>query len=509
MTCQSCQKDIPRKQLCQKERLSGKATCQNCREKHNTNVCCKCHKRKHLLHFPGFNQSHFVGQTNQGQILEKEAKDEKLTCDACIRQPQNQNTCPRCQMPRPPGALKSITRSNICPICEKRECARILSLPRPRAVCGLVVKEKEAFSAWQWDDRQYCSFSIQTEDLEQVLKPIKCLECFPEIEEEEERIWAEVKRSFAKQRHQGLEFYRFLPNLQWQETASQWQETANPADLVGTYDIIFRYGYGECEQEESRKITGSSLVLKKKTSKEDDSDSEDDFGYYDNEEDSEDEDDSDDDDDDTKDDSNDDDDEDAKNDSFLLKGTLKFDERYSTEETALVLDSDLTITQRKSTSSNSSGSLGYWQGEFDANFIDFELQGMFQPYGEPAETYVKVLKERTALPWIPNKYTAYAREWTKHGLEKYIVPQFNTIQEAEQLMEQYENGYGSADWLCVHKGVTLEIAKHIHDYHASTWKPCPVFFLEPGDLVIHVVWSSSGGYGSYIVARKQQQAEEA
>ena len=66
----------------------------------------------------------------------------------------------------------------------------------------------------------------------------------------------------------------------------------------------------------------------------------------------------------------------------------------------------------------------------------------------------------------------------------------------------YERGHASSDWLCQHKGVTPEIAKHIHDF--VSWKPCPVFFFEPGDVLLQMHWSDSedgGDLYSKFVAR--------
>lgn len=100
--------------------------------------------------------------------------------------------------------------------------------------------------------------------------------------------------------------------------------------------------------------------------------------------------------------------------------------------------------------------------------------------------YLYEVESRIALPWRENEMDSDDEEEDSDDEEEEEVHiEFDNLEEAARLMQFYENGNGSGDWLCRHKGLTPEIAKRIHDF--VVWKPCPVFYFEPGDVLLHVV----------------------
>ena len=74
--------------------------------------------------------------------------------------------------------------------------------------------------------------------------------------------------------------------------------------------------------------------------------------------------------------------------------------------------------------------------------------------------------------------------------------QVDTLEEAEFIANKANDHIDS--WLCNHLGMDAYVAKHIHEFVA--WRPDPVFFLEPGDLILHVEWSEDFREGSRIIA---------
>ena len=87
-----------------------------------------------------------------------------------------------------------------------------------------------------------------------------------------------------------------------------------------------------------------------------------------------------------------------------------------------------------------------------------------------------------------------------YDLDKCVPFKFDTLDEAEFIAKKANDH--SDSWLCNHLGMNDYVAKHIHEFVA--WRPDPVFFLEPGDLVLTVEWSTDfrEAAGSLLVARK-------
>ena len=78
--------------------------------------------------------------------------------------------------------------------------------------------------------------------------------------------------------------------------------------------------------------------------------------------------------------------------------------------------------------------------------------------------------------------------------------EFDTLEEAELIAKKAKDH--SDSWLCNHLGMDAYVAKHILEFVA--WRPDPVLFLEPGDLLLKVEWSNDyhEEAGSWLVARK-------
>ncbi|KAL3902735.1 MAG: hypothetical protein SGILL_010717, partial [Bacillariaceae sp.] len=126
-----------------------------------------------------------------------------------------------------------------------------------------------------------------------------------------------------------------------------------------------------------------------------------------------------------------------------------------------------------------------WCHQMTAEFIEEDIV----PYSETPCSYLKCVKERFAFPRIKNEDPDDNRPGEK--------TQFSTLEEAEALMERrFANS-----WI-VHNKVgncDEKVARHILEYAAA--EPPPVFFVEPGDLILKTEWIDS----SICILRKRKK----
>lgn len=132
--------------------------------------------------------------------------------------------------------------------------------------------------------------------------------------------------------------------------------------------------------------------------------------------------------------------------------------------------------------------------------LDRNAEELFRPEGdEVIEATLRVFGERCGLPWLMDEEGCNS--------ENENTPfKFDTLEEAE-LVAKKANDYSDL-WLCSHlEGVDAFLAKHIHEFVA--WRPDPVLFLEPGDLLLSVFWRDEmheSTIGTWLIARKAAAA---
>jgi hypothetical protein len=128
------------------------------------------------------------------------------------------------------------------------------------------------------------------------------------------------------------------------------------------------------------------------------------------------------------------------------------------------------------------------------------------------QTKLHVLQQRVACPWIPlegNNRLALEAEFGDYN--KLTPTSFDTVEEAETLVEMHQDRTcidDSDSWICNHLHLPPDVAKRILAFATSSFKPSPVFFMEPGDLFLETAWSGSFNFPfiSHIVARKIDSA---
>lgn len=125
----------------------------------------------------------------------------------------------------------------------------------------------------------------------------------------------------------------------------------------------------------------------------------------------------------------------------------------------------------------------WWAAHFLVNMTDEEAKDIVQVLGnddEPLSGSLRCVEKRTAMPWMKHE------EAEENDPEERVS--FQTLEEAERLDKEHERGPDcSSSWLIGHKHFSESLAKHVHDY--LWYKPKPVFFVEPGDLILNVEWS--------------------
>jgi len=118
-------------------------------------------------------------------------------------------------------------------------------------------------------------------------------------------------------------------------------------------------------------------------------------------------------------------------------------------------------------------------------------------------SYLQCIEQRAALPWM--KY-----EDADQNEEKEDKAQFETLEEAEALAKEHETEpVYSSSWMVKQKKLeSPDLVKRIHGFVSQ--KPKPVFFLEPGDLVLTTAWSDDfrESADSVCVLRKRPKKVE-
>jgi len=125
----------------------------------------------------------------------------------------------------------------------------------------------------------------------------------------------------------------------------------------------------------------------------------------------------------------------------------------------------------------------------------------------PRRGSIRRIENRIAMPWMKfesgKKYNrrCFSIEEEEEKKNKDHPIQFGSIEEAEKLNRDHQNRY-ERSWLVSKKGLPLEISTLIHDFHA--YRPNPVFFIEPGDLILGVIWDDDWAESKYILRKRKE-----
>jgi hypothetical protein len=222
----------------------------------------------------------------------------------------------------------------------------------------------------------------------------------------------------------GSLFYKFPDTLDSFEWAT---ETPTNSSLVGWYDVFFTMaGDGECR--ESRTTQGTMML--------------------------------------------------AERDGRLM-GVVTFERTTLPASQALAFDADFTLCQKRQVKEEQSHDHEvHWQGKFWAKVIDKARTDMVHGDAQHATATLEVLKNRIGCPWQPKEDMTNQLD----SFDPSILVPFSTLDEAENLVSQYQEGL-------------------------SNWFASPVLFFEPGDAVLYVQWDEDhrDPYLSYFVARKKTE----
>jgi len=119
----------------------------------------------------------------------------------------------------------------------------------------------------------------------------------------------------------------------------------------------------------------------------------------------------------------------------------------------------------------------FWKCNCEAMLIDEDARGHIHEDDDPMSGNIIQIKERIACGLLKEE----------DGDDSDI--KFNSIEEAEKLNDDHSKKYlFESSWLVGHKGLPQDVATSIHRLNERN-APKPVFFLEPGDLLLHVDWS--------------------
>lgn len=120
--------------------------------------------------------------------------------------------------------------------------------------------------------------------------------------------------------------------------------------------------------------------------------------------------------------------------------------------------------------------------EYEPAFHVMKEQYEFNDFKDTDGTYPKKatifqVTNRIACPWVKKE--------TYWNSDCNVEVKFDTLEDAVKLYNDYENRHQNS-WLVKHKGLPLDMVNSVHSFCAH--RPSPVFFFEPGDLVLEVKW---------------------
>ncbi|CAB9512672.1 expressed unknown protein [Seminavis robusta] len=288
-----------------------------------------------------------------------------------------------------------------------------------------------------------------------------CLACEKiEIEEHQKAEAAKTAQVRAYLRKHNVVFYGLHHSLE-----ANCGATGKPESLVGTYDIIYHHGYDITPFIENRTTKGTCkfwLKTQEEIAEDDKKDNEKTA---------------------TDDSSNDGDDEKSSA-RDILSGSMEFAKEIQISEHGCY--------QKNFTLSSSDGTdfKTCLVNDKHQRFIDSEWEG------RPVISVLTQLKRRVACPW--RKY-----EISEHNTQEDEMVKFETLEEAEALIEKYKRG-NPKHWLVNRTPLVPEVVQEVTQF----LKPKPVLFLEPGDLVLSTDWvfdSMRGQCDTISILRRRKE----
>ncbi|CAB9518188.1 expressed unknown protein [Seminavis robusta] len=237
-------------------------------------------------------------------------------------------------------------------------------------------------------------------------------------------------------RKHNVQFYE-VPKLDFRQTCPN---LVNPRSVVGTYDIIYHHGEWSGGQDESRTTKGTCRFWLT---------TDEEIGAANNER------------------------------SLEAVTHARDDENISGR---MEFDKELRLTH------NACFQKDYTLGSCDGFVFQTILENeecdatgnRYMGY-ELSKSFLFRIHRRVACPWM--KY-----EFSEHNREEGDSVKFETLEEAEALMENYEKG-DPKHWLARHTCLVPEVIPPIRQFLIQQRKP--VLFLEPGDLVLNTTWGDT------------------
>mmetsp|Transcript_28528 Transcript_28528/g.51674 ORF Transcript_28528/g.51674 Transcript_28528/m.51674 type:complete len:461 (+) Transcript_28528:123-1505(+) len=374
--------------------------------------------------------------------------EEGAICKKCVQYPKKE--CSDCKCKKSSSQYK-LQEDAVCKEChhatlekkrveERERTERLAKEPRLCVLCNQK-KTKEAFSTHQWDPY------IETEMSFGRIERRKCLKCFPKEQEDEIRRLEQLecerqeKEEFEMESISGVLELKNESGCVCYNLPAEWELPFRDSPPC---DICGDHNViFQCSffyEGAEERTTRGKLVLKEQDG--------------------------------------------------LLHGRVDIDEDIPVGA-AFHFNADFDFDEMPT--KNAQHSERIWGTEFVVTGLDANVELEFRPQGDEVITAtLKVLDKRFGLPWLMDENYS--------NLDECVPFKFDTLEEAEFIAKKANDH--SDSWLCNHLGMDAYVAKHIHEFVA--WRPDPVLFLEPGDLILHVKWCKDfrEGAGSLLVARK-------
>lgn len=408
----------------------------------------------------------------------KKAKQEPITCELC------QVSKKPCEFPLDvfqagsqagtcgdAANTTATTRTTVAQVVIM--CNRCLTDSKPRACrkCK-ALKPKDQYSFKQWQ-AGYARVQLSRWTRDRILATVTerclpiCLDCERQQQEELARLekLREEKEQALRKKH-NIHFYDF-------GMASKAEKGSLPKDLSGVYDILFHYGFCSGDAEESRTTKGT-VVLKE--------------AGIDNVELRRDE---------------------ESGVTMRCVGVVEFHPDMARQSVPLTFQRDFRLFKE------TNDERGLHTSELYARLLDDDAVDDVHDccdmeYGVGS---LECIAKRAALAWMK-----YEDSESNEEEEDKVI--FDSVHEAQELMNRYERGLkinrqgckGEEWWFSkwwrkqqqIKKELPDGVAKNIYGF--ATNKPKPVFFLEPGDLILDMNWTEDIRESSCtcIILRKRE-----
>lgn len=423
------------------------------------------------------NNTASISSRKRSQITNETGKDRPKNSNAMSsrkrRKSSSQGTgCASCKERQPsafPLDTPIIGKSKRCSSCIFKEA---LDFPRPCQKCG-VAKPQNQYG--QVRDLSWGNTNTGTTEQIQAAarqtiegRKLECLACVTARVEAREEKAAEEKR-VAMEEHRiamkehGVCFYDFfnpVPPLRY--------TVPRPTQLAGTYDIVFHSGSVAGEEIENRTTKGKVTIVEDPPN------------------------------------TTSDDDEEAVG-GIGISATVEFNPALRSQE-AMSFQYDFNIARGSHSCNSDLGRASFhdvddhWVCKLRAQLIDPKARDVVHiSEEEDAGAYLRCVTQRAALAWIKHEHPYYS-----NGDGERVT--FETLEEAEAIAREHEQGPDTShSWLIRHKNLNKDLTKRIQGYCRHNHKP--VFFVEPGDLILYVMWGEDHRQAAFTNCILRRQSD--